>query len=540
MANKLACLFCGNKVPAAEPACRHCRKSALRSVAGRFDLVDTLRITTDSVAYRGIDRVSGNAVFVRVLRPGAPEETRAALANEARLQKRLDGTPALPSFIAAGRIPGVPTFYSVSEFVGGVPLNRALRRARPIDVLDTCQALMKAVEPVHAEGLVLCTLNPRHVRVMETGEIIILDLRLARSSGETGKGHGVPGYRAPEQYHRRCLVTPQTDVFALGCMMYKALTGVSPFKIPFLESSPRFDAPLPPSARNKGLGSDVDDVILKAISVRPGDRYANAGELEGALADRLGETTITDGRALPEFPSGVVRVQTLVLAGWAISLVVAAFMVARFAVREIHARFVDVVPSVARPERVVGDSALLESPAMLDGTTLPQAVRTNEFNLIYDQDRNGRSTALSTASERLVEHLGIPEFPAQQGATPFWRQTYEIHEVVAQDQDAWLTELPAAPDIIPSQTYSDASADEVKVYAPVKFLAYPPVRMRIGEFISEVPNSSWVMVEPGQYPITIVTKDAQIFEQRITVEPVKKQIFKIYGNQQRIVRSFQP
>jgi serine/threonine protein kinase len=122
---------------------------------------------------------------------------------------------------------------------------------------------------------------------------------------------GSAGYLAPEQARgEHTQIGPATDVFALGCILYRALTGASAFPA----RSPAaaiFEAihhhPPPPSRVHPGIPTDVDAVIALALAKAPNARYRRAGELAHdlrlAFAGQLPDATLKRARALETAPA---------------------------------------------------------------------------------------------------------------------------------------------------------------------------------------------------------------------------------------------
>src|SRR6185312_5304617 len=110
--------------------------------------------------------------------------------------------------------------------------------------------------------------------------LAVVDFGIARQfqSGAVGTVIGTPGYAPPEQYQG--LATPQSDIYALGATLHRALTGYDP-------EHPRPDQPLFsfPAADelNSSLSSRMAEVLARAVALAPADRFASAAEFRAAL-----------------------------------------------------------------------------------------------------------------------------------------------------------------------------------------------------------------------------------------------------------------
>jgi serine/threonine-protein kinase len=96
---------------------------------------------------------------------------------------------------------------------------------------------------------------------------------------------GTPHYIAPEAWEGQT-ATPQTDIYALGCILYEMLTGEKVFKgeTPPMVMMAHFKPLVLPQVWPKGMPSGVAGVLSTALANKPGDRYVTAGEMVEALA----------------------------------------------------------------------------------------------------------------------------------------------------------------------------------------------------------------------------------------------------------------
>jgi serine/threonine-protein kinase len=185
------------------------------------------------------------------------------------------------------------------ELLRGEDLSMLLRRQErlgPGQLVPIVNGIAAALEAAHAVGIVHRDLKPQNVFLPSSGGVRLLDFGVARFEA-TPDGDaatrltmgllGSPGYLAPEQIRDHAAVGPRTDVFGLGAIVYRALTGIGAFPsrsaaeaiYEALHSQPRV-----PSALEPGLHPDVDSVIALALAKALADRYASAGELAADLA----------------------------------------------------------------------------------------------------------------------------------------------------------------------------------------------------------------------------------------------------------------
>lgn len=164
---------------------------------------------------------------------------------------------------------------------------------------------------VHSRGIVHRDLKPQNVMIRRDESVVIMDFGLAKdlspggddeSLTASGTALGTWPYMAPEQIHgRKDLISPRTDVWALGVVLYELLAGHRPFRgsnsgvtIAKILGQP----PEPFKARECGLPPAIDEVIGRCLKKQPRDRYANASEVAAALRSALLVLT----RAEPDAP----------------------------------------------------------------------------------------------------------------------------------------------------------------------------------------------------------------------------------------------
>lgn len=225
-------------------------------------------------------------------------EARAAVRLRSRHIARVldigradDGAP----FIVMEHLEG-SDFRAVLESAGVLPVLDAIRY-----VAQACEGLAEA----HAAGIVHRDLKPANLFLTREPNgapcIKVLDFGIAKIGSAAGAPAlemtktseiiGTPMFMSPEQMRSTRDVDARTDVWALGVILFRALTGQAPFSgttITQLCAAVVADPAPPPSSLRGGLPFGLEAVILRCLEKDPGRRYANAAELGAALAPFTG------------------------------------------------------------------------------------------------------------------------------------------------------------------------------------------------------------------------------------------------------------
>jgi serine/threonine-protein kinase len=154
----------------------------------------------------------------------------------------------------------------------------------------------------HHEGLVHRDVKPENVLISDDGEVKIADFGLVRAIAEakitsTSVILGTAAYLSPEQVSTGD-ASPASDVYAVGILTYELLTGTTPFTgdTALTVAYQRMDQDVaPPSTVIGGVPKQFDDLVLRATSRDPADRYTDAGDMAAELE------AIVDELGLPDF-----------------------------------------------------------------------------------------------------------------------------------------------------------------------------------------------------------------------------------------------
>ncbi|MDX6623818.1 MAG: hypothetical protein QOE75_1750 [Solirubrobacterales bacterium] len=261
------------------------------------------------ILYLAVEPGLERRVALKLIAPEAAAEEIFAkrFAEESRIAASIEHPNVVPIY-AAGEENGVP--YIAMRYVAGSDLGRRIAREgrlEPEVAVALIAQVANGLDAIHAAGLVHRDVKPANVLLSgEAGSehAYITDFGVARNvatnSGltQTGRFVGTLDYVAPEQISGG-QVDARVDVYALGCLLFKLLTGEVPF--PREGEAARLyahlnDPPPAPSLYVPAAGMALDDVVARAMSKQPGDRYPSAGDLGRAAVAALSGAPV----AIPE------------------------------------------------------------------------------------------------------------------------------------------------------------------------------------------------------------------------------------------------
>ena len=174
------------------------------------------------------------------------------------------------------------TAYIVMEYLEGVTLKQYLAENKRIDAEDLVELLVpliEALDEIHSQGLIHRDISPDNIMVLPDGRIKLMDFGAARDYTEFGeKSLSIvlkPGYAPPEQYQTHGIQGPWTDIYALCATMYKCITGENP---PDAIERVMDDHLKKISAFGISVLPQIEEAIIKGMSVAANDRYQNVGD----------------------------------------------------------------------------------------------------------------------------------------------------------------------------------------------------------------------------------------------------------------------
>ncbi|MEV6924510.1 serine/threonine-protein kinase [Dactylosporangium sp. NPDC051485] len=274
-------------------------------LGGRYHLEDVLGVGGMSTVWRGRDEVLGRKVAVKLL--SGPHSADAGARQRIRVEARAAAALAHPNVAQVYDFgetvqDGNRTPYVVMELVPGPTLEQRVRSPlSPVAALRICAEVAAGLAAAHADGMVHRDVKPANIILAPTGAKVV-DFGIAAAAGPArgvldNEILGTPDYLAPERLTDDA-VTPASDVYSLGVLLYRLLAG----RLPWVASGPtelldahlhRPPAPLPTLS---DVPPEVAELYQRCLSKAPTAR-PTAAEVATALAEAAGIRAVTDDLA---------------------------------------------------------------------------------------------------------------------------------------------------------------------------------------------------------------------------------------------------
>lgn len=271
-------------------------------LTGRYKLLDRVGGGASGTVYKAEEIGTGNIYAVKVLTEDLSKKPEALdrFRQETRMASALDHGHIIRAFESAS---DGDMHFLVMEYMEGKDLNAWLKQhGGPLPIDWACECIRQSalgLEHAHQLGMIHRDIKPGNLLVQSNDvftkpKVKLLDMGFARKVNDDGvrltqswQIFGTPDYMSPEQAESTADADIRSDVYGLGCTLFKLLTG----ELPFTGSTPvqkllaraNHDAPRVRSKR-EDIPADLDEVVAKMLARSAEDRYQTPLEVAHALA----------------------------------------------------------------------------------------------------------------------------------------------------------------------------------------------------------------------------------------------------------------
>lgn len=261
-----------------------------------------------ATVYQAYDQVQGQTVALKLLLPSADEKSYGRFRREALTAGALRH-PHIVRILQVGSAPQGEIAYIAMELVEGLSLGDLLTERRRLRAGESCALLVpiaQALAFAHAQGVVHRDVKPSNIllRLAQPGAPhsvrldaldqsvipLLSDFGIARALDapeltSAGRTVGTPAYMAPEQCSGSRMVDGRADIYALGTVLYRCVTG----RLPFAGTTTQIlhaHVYEPLTIDNETLAllpSSIVEILRRSLAKRPEERFADAGQMAAAL-----------------------------------------------------------------------------------------------------------------------------------------------------------------------------------------------------------------------------------------------------------------
>ncbi len=258
----------------------------------RYEILEVIGEGGMAIVYKARDAVLDRVVALKVLKdefdndPSFVEKFKTEALAAAKLSH-----PNIVNIFDVGQQNN--KHFIVMEYVEGQTLQEIISSKGPIPVnqaVNITAMICDGLQAAHEKGIIHRDVKPHNILITNSGIVKVADFGIAQAISKktlTFNGHivGTVHYIAPEQAKGES-VTPATDIYSLGCVLYEMLTGI----VPFDAESPLtvvlkhiHDEPVTPRKLNPDIPAGLESVIIKSLEKNPALRYKSAEQMRAAL-----------------------------------------------------------------------------------------------------------------------------------------------------------------------------------------------------------------------------------------------------------------
>ena len=262
-------------------------EDSIPSHFGRFLIEGVLGSGGFATVFLATDPKLGRLVALKVLKPSALADPDAKLRFEREAQAAATlNHPAIVPVYEFGQVG--PVSYIVYAYCDGKTLAERIKGETSLAVFESVELIATvadALQHAHQRGIVHRDIKPSNI-LFDSDKALLGDFGLVKSESSTDQAItitggliGTPAYMSPEQVRGDREIGPESDIHALGLVLFEMLTGENPFrKMRHLDTlkAIELEEPIFDSRHNTAIPRDLQAIVLKCLEKKPGNRYSSA------------------------------------------------------------------------------------------------------------------------------------------------------------------------------------------------------------------------------------------------------------------------
>ena len=260
---------------------------------GKYEIKRELGRGAMGIVYEGFDPFIERTVAIKTIQKSLIDQSEAREAlDRFRREAQAAGRLTHPNIVSVYEYgeEGEMAFIAM-EFIVGKELKEYFDRAERFQIKDCLHVMLQLLDALdysHERGVVHRDIKPSNIIITLNNQIKVVDFGIARieSSNLTQVGTvlGTPAYMSPEQF-RGLVADRRSDIYSSGVILYQFLTGDRPFtgNPTTLMHKVLCQEPVPPCELNPEVSKALEDVVKKAMSKQPEDRFQTAAEFKRSL-----------------------------------------------------------------------------------------------------------------------------------------------------------------------------------------------------------------------------------------------------------------
>ena len=254
----------------------------------RYRIDKVIGIGGMSVVFRAYDTVGNRVVAVKMLKDDINNDSQSIkrFVNESKAVSMLSHPNIVKIFDVSVKD---NLKYIVMEHIDGITLKTYMNRKGALawrEVVSFSSQILTALAHAHEKGIIHRDIKPQNIMLLKDGLIKVTDFGIAKlpeaeTVTMTDKAIGTVYYISPEQASGKA-ITPRSDIYSLGAVMYEMACG----QLPFYAESPVSvalmqvnDKPVAPREINPQIPTGLEQIILEAMQKDPNNRYADARQM---------------------------------------------------------------------------------------------------------------------------------------------------------------------------------------------------------------------------------------------------------------------